>query len=285
MSVVPLPARGVGATGALSGLPDPVVALFAAVTLLGNPFVLFAGIALLHWRSPPLAAEPRRATAALIALGLAAAALTFALKGLFALPRPPGAAEPGYGFPSGHALGSTVVYGGAALLFDRLDRRYAVAVAVVVAVSLSRLVLGVHYLVDVVAGVAVGLALLGAVAALGPRRPDRSFGLAVVLGALALALVRTPEGLADAAAVVGGTVGGGLGWWTGGDGTGSVPFPAAVTGLGVGAGLWALPAALGAPVAVVAVASAAAVALVVGLPGVVVFVTARRAGSPVEGSG
>ncbi|MFB6302406.1 MAG: phosphatase PAP2 family protein [Haloferacaceae archaeon] len=276
---VPFAARGVGAVGALSGLPAPVVALFAAVTVLGNPLVLFVALSLLYWRPPPVAAEPRRAIAAVVALGLAAAALTFALKGLFALPRPPGSPESGYGFPSGHALGSTVVYGGAALLFDRFDRRYAVAAAVVVLVALSRLVLGVHYLVDVVAGVAVGAAVLAAVVAFDLRRPARAFGVAAALGGLALAFAASPEQAVDAAAVAGGTVGGGLAWLTGGDETGPVPFPAVAAALVVGMSLWALPARLGAPLPVVAVTSGVAVALVVGLPRLVVHVRGAKEGA------
>ncbi|MFB6280465.1 MAG: phosphatase PAP2 family protein [Haloferacaceae archaeon] len=275
-----LATRGVGVTGVLSGLPAPVVALFAAVTLLGNPLVLFAGLVVLYWRAPPVAPEPRRAAAALVALGLAAAALTLALKAAFALPRPPGAAESGFGFPSGHALGATVVYGGAALLLDRPDRRgrrYAAA-AVVASVALSRLVLGVHYLADVVAGVAVGGAVLGAVVAFDLRRPGRAFALAAALGVLALALVRTPEGAADAAAVAGGTIGGGLAWRAAADEVGPVPLPAAAAGLLAGLGLWALPRVLGAPLPAVGAASAAGVALAIGLPRLVRAAAERGAG-------
>jgi membrane-associated phospholipid phosphatase len=267
---VTLASRGVGAVGPLSDVWGPVVALFAVVTVLGNPLVLFAGLSVLYWRVPPVADDPRRATAALVALGLGAAALTFALKGLFALPRPPGAAEPGYGFPSGHALGATVVYGGAALLFDRLDRRHAVAAAVVALVALSRLVLGVHYLVDVVAGVVVGAAVLVAVVACDLRRPGRAFALAAALGVLALALAASPEQVVESTSVTGGAVGGGLAWRAGGDTAGAVPLGPAAAALVGGLGLWALPEQLGAPLPVVAAASAAAVALVVGLPRLVV---------------
>lgn len=228
---VPLAARGVGVVEALSGLPAPVAASFALVTFLGDPMVLFVAIAVLHWRAPRIATDPQRATAVLVALGLGALALTVGLKGLFALSRPPGAAASGYGFPSGHALGATVVYGGAVLLFDRLDRRHAVAAAVVALVSLSRLVLGIHYLVDVVAGVAVGVAALGAVVALTLRRPARAFLAAAALVLAALAVVGTAAATADAAAALGGAVGGGLAWRVGGGDGGPVSVPVAAGAL------------------------------------------------------
>lgn len=72
-----------------------------------------------------------------------------------------------YGFPSGHAVASSVFYGAAcALVFmharSLLARGLAAAgaVAMVLLVMVSRVYLGAHYLSDVVAGVAVGTACL-----------------------------------------------------------------------------------------------------------------------------
>jgi len=64
----------------------------------------------------------------------------------------------GYGFPSGHATVSTVVYVGLASILTIWDqrRRYFVAGVVVAVVSFTRLALGLHYLVDVLAGMALG---------------------------------------------------------------------------------------------------------------------------------
>jgi undecaprenyl-diphosphatase len=69
-------------------------------------------------------------------------------------------------FPSGHALGATCVYAGAALvagprLRPRPARRGAVALGLSLAflVGVSRLYLGVNYVTDVVAGWSAGLAL------------------------------------------------------------------------------------------------------------------------------
>ncbi|MFB6167852.1 MAG: phosphatase PAP2 family protein [Haloferacaceae archaeon] len=185
----PLAPRASSAYEPIAAVPD---LLAAPVTLLGDPLVLLALVAVGYWRAPPVAEEPRRAFATLVGVGLASAGLVLALKGLFALPRPPGATATGYGFPSGHALGAAAVYGGAARLFDRVDptRRRLAAGLLVAAVALSRVALGVHYLVDVVAGAALGLAL--AVALDRPRRAllaAGGCGLAAVVVAGATAVV------------------------------------------------------------------------------------------------
>ena len=69
-------------------------------------------------------------------------------------------------FPSGHALESTIVYGTLALLVGRRLRRRgwraaaaAIGVLLPLLIGLSRVYLGVHYLTDVLAGWAAGLAV------------------------------------------------------------------------------------------------------------------------------
>jgi len=102
------------------------------------------------------------------------------LKGFFVRPRPPSAPlgmNPS--FPSGHAQGSMVVYGLAIYLaFLRWPRswpRWVAAIgfgALIVLIGLSRLMLGVHYFSDVLAGQLMGIAWLGlAVAAVEWQRP------------------------------------------------------------------------------------------------------------------
>ena len=72
-----------------------------------------------------------------------------------------------YSFPSGHAMAATVLYGLLAVyavrhLRQRRSRLLAASVAgvLIVLVSFSRLYLGVHYLSDVVGGIAVGVVWL-----------------------------------------------------------------------------------------------------------------------------
>jgi undecaprenyl-diphosphatase len=95
------------------------------------------------------------------------AALGFALKGIVGRARPvlpdPVSAAPGLSFPSGHALGASI---GCCLLLlislrfmSRRGRVAAVigAALIVGAVALARVVLGVHFVSDVLAGIALGI--------------------------------------------------------------------------------------------------------------------------------
>ncbi len=81
---------------------------------------------------------------------------------------PPVASARGRSFPSGHAMSSTVAYGCVLLVLLPViptpARRTAVAGvgAVVLAIGVSRLALGVHYLSDVAGGYALGLGWLSA---------------------------------------------------------------------------------------------------------------------------
>lgn len=256
MSHVPLAPRASPLYDLLASLPD---AIAGAVTLLGAPLVLLALVAVGYWRAPRVAEEPRRAFATLVGIGLASAGLTLALKGAFALPRPPGAAETGYGFPSGHALGAAAVYGGAARLFDRIDptRRRAVAGLLVAGVALSRVALGVHYLADVVAGVALGLTLVVAL-----DRPRRALLAAVGCGAAALVLAGGRVG--EAAVVAGGAVGAALAP----DDVGDAPVSGrlVVPGIAVVGGLAAVLTTADLPVGVLALGGGVLFWLVVALP-------------------
>lgn len=180
--------RGIGGVAFADSLPDLVVAAGGLLTQLGDMWFLLLVIAVLYWRArdrraPTLTATPLRDCLLLLALAVGSYAAVAALKSVFALPRPPGAGTAvlpvwlppavapvyeslvtanGYGFPSGHATAATAVYGGAAVLLragtPRL--RYAATATVVALVGLSRLLIGVHYLVDVVAGVLLGLVVL-----------------------------------------------------------------------------------------------------------------------------
>jgi undecaprenyl-diphosphatase len=116
----------------------------------------------------------RRLAAYLVVTGVGALMLDPALKLIVGRLRPvvdvPVASAPGNSFPSGHALGSTVVYGALLLIFlPVVSRRWRPAliggfVAIVVLVGFTRVALGVHYVSDVVAGWLLGLAWLGVTA-------------------------------------------------------------------------------------------------------------------------
>jgi membrane-associated phospholipid phosphatase len=74
----------------------------------------------------------------------------------------------GYSFPSGHAMGSTVVFGALSYLAFHTATNWrlksampALTITLIAAVSLSRVYLGVHWISDVVAGIAAGALWLG----------------------------------------------------------------------------------------------------------------------------
>jgi membrane-associated phospholipid phosphatase len=211
--------RGFGVTDRLAPALESAEPLLALVTQLGDVWfltALAAAVYLLDGRVPLLGRE-RDAGLVVLATSLWAVAATYLLKTLFALPRPPGADEAvyafdgplgavyasaatggGYGFPSGHAVGAAAVYGVLAWSDpDRSRRRLAVAAGVIGLVALTRLGLGVHYLVDVVAGVAVGLAIAGVALWLADR-PAVVVGLATATALLLVGvepLARTPVAL------------------------------------------------------------------------------------------
>lgn len=296
--------HGFGVTEALAGLPGWVVTIFALVTQLGDPWFLFSFVTLYYWLADDrLAARPRDAGATLVALGLCALAATLALKSFFALPRPPGAGDAtppvwlpsafgpafvematgdGFGFPSGHALGATVVYGGVAVLSDRLasGRRHYVAAGVVVAlVALSRLVLGVHVVLDVVAGTLAGVVVLTLVIGIADRdrRPGRAFLAAAALSVVALAVAVTGDHAAEtfeAALGLGSAVGGVVGWRAFGERR-RVGVGATVVALAALGGLWVLVYRLEPTLPATLVGGAVAGGGLVGMPGVVGWLRQR----------
>lgn len=237
--------RGFGEIDVLQNLLEPILPLFAIITLLGGVTGYFVVFSLLYWlgdRTPVIGdGLDRTLVAQVIALGLGALAITAIAKPVFGLPRPPDAQQPlaysgpgiikdlvagssttsGYGFPSGHALGSTVIYGGLGWLLSRDGRRRAfyVGVALAVLVSLSRVVLGVHYGVDVLAGWILGFSWLVLAFSVAPT-PRRSFPLVAGLAVLGLLVVGPTRYLV---VNVGAALGGTVAWWTFGDGVPAGP--------------------------------------------------------------
>lgn len=264
----PLWTRGVGAIPLLRGLlPPAALDAFAGATWLGSVPVILAVVTVAYWFGP------RRRGALGLAAVLCAFSLTVGLKALFALPRPPTAlrwvAATGYGFPSGHAMASTVGWGYLATTADRWTprRRAAGASVLIGAVMLSRVALGVHYVVDVVAGLAVGLGVLLAVDRL--DRPQLAFAAAAL--AAGVATITSSAG-GDALLLLGGTVTGAVLWprlaVPAGPWGRAGALPAVVGGAGLGA-IVAVGYAGHPPTAVEPVVGAVAVAGLLGLPALV----------------
>lgn len=246
-----------------------LVTLFAFITLLGDAWFLFVGLSVGYWVGPRLTDTTRPAAATVIALATLALAVVLAVKSYTAIPRP--AATPidpaglpgglagfvageldssGFTFPSGHATGATAVYGGLAALLTvgRRRPRYAAAAIVIALVSGSRVILGVHYLRDIVAGMAlgVGLIVLARWVADDESIPqaDRVFllaGVASVVGLGVAAAGGHAEEVRHAVIGLGTAVGAGASWYRGGERLVAAPtvsLPVAVGGLVVAGGVW-----------------------------------------------
>ena len=158
--------------GLVAGHPA-LVAVIKAVTWLGSNGVLWT---VLGVAAAVLAVRRRWKLAAfLLAAGAGALVLDPILKSLVGRLRPvvahPVAHGTGNSFPSGHSLGSMVCYGALLLVFLPTTRAgwpraalcYGTGV-LIAAIGISRILLGVHYLSDVVGAWALGLTWLGVTA-------------------------------------------------------------------------------------------------------------------------
>jgi undecaprenyl-diphosphatase len=155
----------------VAGYPA-VVAVVKAVTWLGSGGVLWT---LIGAAAVVLAVRRRwRLAVYLLVTGAGELVLDPLLKALVGRLRPvvahPIAHGNGNSFPSGHALGSIVCYGALFLVFLPVARGAwrrvftAVIVTLVAAIGISRLLLGVHYISDVLGGWALGITWLGVTA-------------------------------------------------------------------------------------------------------------------------
>jgi undecaprenyl-diphosphatase len=146
-----------------------LVRFFLALTWLGTFWALFSlsvvTIGAMWWLG-----QPRLALAWAIVL-IGSGLWIDGIKNAFDRDRPEYnrvfTTETSYSFPSGHAAGSTVGYGMLAyclaLRWRTWRRRLGLVVGLgllVLAIGFSRIYLGVHYLSDVLAGFALGLAWL-----------------------------------------------------------------------------------------------------------------------------
>ncbi len=134
------------------------------VTALGDPgMVITVFISIIVWL-----AMKRRYTDAIRFTSACTGGLLInqVMKLFFAKPRPELWTrlinEHSFSFPSGHAVGSMVVYGFIAYILARelpIYQKYIYAVAsiLIIAIGFSRLYLGVHYPTDIIAGYGVGI--------------------------------------------------------------------------------------------------------------------------------
>lgn len=190
--------------------PEEYLDVAVFVTDLGDVTAVMVLLSVLYW------VVDRKKSALVVSYIVAGASVVLLVKIGFGLPRPEveliAREYDRYGFPSGHAFTATVVYGGLLWMFGR-HRRPAPAIAtasLIAAIALSRVVIGVHYLGDVIAGVALGAVFLIVMERLTDRIPRRGFTVGLVLAVPAVA-VAFGAGAETSLAVVGlGTALGGL---------------------------------------------------------------------------
>jgi membrane-associated phospholipid phosphatase len=151
---------------------DPI---WANITLLGEGLLAFTLLGPIAARRPDIAWS-------LLLAGLIATVAVHGLKDMFAQPRPLEVLAPSQihvigpslyaaSFPSGHATAIATLATTLALYLR--DRRWQLALAVVaVVVAASRAVVGAHWPVDILAGLALGWLVAMAGAWLGVRLPQ-----------------------------------------------------------------------------------------------------------------
>jgi membrane-associated phospholipid phosphatase len=148
---------------------DPSTLFFLTFTHIGGPtslaVVVFGVAAFLYVR------KHRGLSLYVAVTGSMAGLINLLLKEMFARARPDLAEAlrkaHGYSFPSGHAMGSMVVLGSLAYVVARVHGRWrlrsatiAVLLSSILAVGLSRVYLGVHWISDIAAGYVAGIVWL-----------------------------------------------------------------------------------------------------------------------------
>jgi glycerophosphoryl diester phosphodiesterase len=140
-------------------------ALFLAFTALGSNYFYVFALPLIYWT------VDRSLARRVGGIFMASMWVNGLVKELFGMPRPSPAdvrvlsTEGSPGFPSGHAQGSTTIWGALALSFRRRWFTW-VCVALIALISLSRLYLGAHFPGDVLGGLVLGLVFLAVFALL-----------------------------------------------------------------------------------------------------------------------
>ena len=150
--------------------------IFLFVTALGNPqIVIIIFVSTIVW-----VGMKRRYSDGIRFFLICGGALLInsVMKLFFAKPRPELwtrlIVEHSFSFPSGHAVGSMVIYGFVGYLLGKEFESYrgsiyTIAIMLILAIGFSRLYLGVHYPTDIIAGYGVGLLWLTTCLQLKPK--------------------------------------------------------------------------------------------------------------------
>ena len=139
--------------------------IFVAATMIGSPVVL--GIIVAIVAAVLIVRHRYRWAVYLVVTTGIGSLMLIELKRYFARARPDLAEAlrraSGYSFPSGHSMGSAIVFGALGYLALRSQRTWrakaavlAAAMTLVATIAVSRVYLGVHWISDVGAGVTIG---------------------------------------------------------------------------------------------------------------------------------
>lgn len=147
----------------LGMVSDAISIISLILTLLGDEVFLY--ISFIVFISLMLARRHYYASIHIIAAGIATAFVTHALKLYFGIERPDIIiqAPSSLAYPSGHSSGATVFYGLIATFIAQEMRAhtrwkcYLLIAAPIFMIAFSRVILGVHWLSDVVGGISLGL--------------------------------------------------------------------------------------------------------------------------------
>ena len=136
---------------------DALTTFFIGVTQFGSVYALIPFLAILYW------IWNKDTVLRLGVLTVSSLILNKVLKLVFALPRPdeivPLITATGWGMPSGHGQLAVVVWGWLAIVAERRSMKIA-SILMIVLISFSRIYLGVHTPLQVLAGNLVGGILL-----------------------------------------------------------------------------------------------------------------------------
>ncbi len=163
------PSADVAVRESVLGMASPgVVAVMRLVTYAGAWYVLFPGTLMLVAALP----AARRQWWIWCVLMVLAPIAEWVFKNLVRRARPEATS---FAFPSGHATAAAAFFGAVVYLAGNLPRPVALVVRIlalagIVLVGLSRIVLRKHWPADVLAGIALGLALTSVAVLIAERR-------------------------------------------------------------------------------------------------------------------
>lgn len=134
--------------------------IFIIISDLGPSWLTLYLIAILYF------IYDKRFAKNLYSLYLFSAYMNALIKDIFQDPRPPtkrGSSLPGYGFPSGHAQITLDYWGYIAYHFKDKSKHHLIPILlsiIIFLVAISRIIIGVHDLQDIIGGLLIGIAIL-----------------------------------------------------------------------------------------------------------------------------